>query len=298
LHDRAGTTRDSLTGLQRWRYVVVGPDPQDARAKPRRDDLLVRPTAAGRRAQDIWRPLARVVEARWHARFGTEDVQRLREALLAIARRLDTALPDYLPLVYPTQNGKAEVPKPSTRGARTAPDVDLSVLLSRVLLTFTVDFEQESAISLPTSANALRVLDETGVRVRELPRLTGVSKEANAMSVGFLQRHGLVSVEPDPSASRGKVVRLTPKGRKAQDKYHRLLGATEESWLTRFGSDDIRELRESLGRLVGPQPNAGLSPLFAGLEPYPDGWRASVRRPDTLPHYPMVLHRGGYPDGS
>ena len=35
-----------------------------------------------------------------------------------------------------------------------------------------------------------------------------------------------------------------------------------------------------------------------GLEPYPDGWRAKVRRPEALPHYPMVLHRGGYPDGS
>ena len=38
--------------------------------------------------------------------------------------------------------------------------------------------------------------------------------------------------------------------------------------------------------------------LFGGLEPYPDNWRASVRRPATLPHFPMVLHRGGYPDGS
>ena len=34
------------------------------------------------------------------------------------------------------------------------------------------------------------------------------------------------------------------------------------------------------------------------FEPYPDNWRASVRRPATLPHFPMVLHRGGYPDGS
>ena len=39
-------------------------------------------------------------------------------------------------------------------------------------------------------------------------------------------------------------------------------------------------------------------PSRLGLEPYPDNWRAQVRRPETLPHYPMVLHRGGYPDGS
>ena len=42
----------------------------------------------------------------------------------------------------------------------------------------------------------------------------------------------------------------------------------------------------------------GGPPLMQGLEPYPDGWRAKVRRPGVLPHYPMVLHRGGYPDGS
>jgi hypothetical protein len=26
--------------------------------------------------------------------------------------------------------------------------------------------------------------------------------------------------------------------------------------------------------------------LFGGPEPYPDNWRASVREPQTLPHYP------------
>jgi hypothetical protein len=40
------------------------------------------------------------------------------------------------------------------------------------------------------------------------------------------------------------------------------------------------------------------SRLFSGLDPYPEGWRARVIEPETLPHYPMVLHRGGYPDGS
>jgi DNA-binding MarR family transcriptional regulator len=165
-------------------------------------------------------------------------------------------------------------------------------------LTFTVDFERESKISLPISANTLRVLDETGVRVRDLPRLTGVSKEANSMSVGFLERHGCVVVEPDPSANRGRVVRLTTKGRKAQDKYRRVLDMTEQHWATRFGGEVVADLRGSLERLVGAGPGARRSVLMKGMEPYPEGWRALVRQPETLPHYPMVLHRGGYPDGS
>jgi hypothetical protein len=67
-------------------------------------------------------------------------------------------------------------------------------------------------------------------------------------------------------------------------------------WQARFGKD-VSTLRESLERLAG-EPTAQLSPLFRGLEPYRQGWRASVPRPGTLPHFPMVLHRGGFPDGS
>jgi diadenosine tetraphosphatase ApaH/serine/threonine PP2A family protein phosphatase len=53
-------------------------------------------------------------------------------------------------------------------------------------------------------------------------------------------------------------------------------------------------LRATLEPLVGDSRGSG---LFPGLEPYPDGWRASVRKPEILPHFPTVLHRGGYPDG-
>ena len=65
----------------------------------------------------------------------------------------------------------------------------------------------------------------------------------------------------------------------------------------RFGHDLISKLRESLEQLVGGD-TAEQSRLFEGLRPYPDGWRSSVRKPEILPHYPMVLHRGGFPDGA
>jgi DNA-binding MarR family transcriptional regulator len=254
LHARARTARDSLAGLQRRGYVVVAPDRGRGAAVP--TDSIVSPTPAGRIAQKTWEPLAAVVEQRWEERFGAEPVDRLRGSLRPS-----------------TNNGKAELfvaePAPAAHG--TTPRDDLSALLAKVLLAFTLDFELESRISLPISANTLRVLDESGVRLRDLPRLTGVSKEANSMAVGFLARRECVVVEADPGAGRGKVVRLTPKGQRARAEYHRILDTTEQHWRTRFG---------------------------AGLTPYPDGWRASVRKPESLPHYPMVLHRGGYPDGS
>ena len=210
--------------------------------------------------------------------------------------------PAYLPVVHPTQNGKLDPPPYREVGRGTAtrpvPDAALSPLLSGVLLAFTVDFETGSRISLAISANTLRVLDLAGIRLRDLPPLSGVSPEAIAMCAGWLERHGCTVTEPDESAGRGKVLRLTSKGHKAQQKYQRLLTETEASWRTRFGDGTIVELRAALEAVVGGGTLAS-SPLTAGLAPYPDNWRArGRRRPATLPHHPMVLHRGGYPDGS
>ncbi|MGA2931460.1 MAG: hypothetical protein ABSE98_05140, partial [Acidimicrobiales bacterium] len=210
--------------------------------------------------------------------------------------------PAYLPVVLPTQNGKSEpaLPRTAITGAATARTsaADMSQLLSGVLVAFTIDFERASRISLPISANTLRVLHPSGVRIRDLPRFTGISREANAMCAGWLERHGCAVAERDPAAARGKVLRLTDKGQRAQQKYRRLLDTTEVSWRATYGADAVDDLRAALQRVVGDGTLAS-SPLAQGLEPHPDNWRAGVRqRPDTLPHHPMVLHRGGYPDGS
>ncbi len=116
------------------------------------------------------------------------------------------------------------------------------------------------------------------------------------MACNFAANRRLIVIESDAAGGKWKVARLTQKGAKARDLYDELLGSLEGRWLDRFGSDVMARLRVSLQRLTGP--GGPQSPLFAGLEPYPDGWRAAVRPPATLPHFPMVLHRGGYPDGS
>ena len=61
--------------------------------------------------------------------------------------------------------------------------------------------------------------------------------------------------------------------------------------------EDVKCLQSALENMVGDGTYTA-SPLAAGLESHPDNWRDRVRRPETLPHYPMILHRGGYPDGS
>jgi hypothetical protein len=91
------------------------------------------------------------------------------------------------------------------------------------------------------------------------------------------------------------VATLTPKGRHVQNKCRDRLGQVEDAWQARFGEQAIGGLRRALERLAGP---AKAPAVFAGLEPPPGGWRAGMRARDTLPRYPMVLHRGGFSDGS
>jgi DNA-binding MarR family transcriptional regulator len=291
-------TRTNLNGMERWGYLVVAPDPAGRRPKPPRADWVIRATPKGRKAQEIWRPLFGAIEKRWQARFGSDEIGQLRQSLWTLASQIDVELPDCLPILGYGLFSRGPVHERRTpAGREDGIRLPLSALLSRVLLAFALEFERESDLSLAIGANVVRVLDEKGVRVRDLPLLTGVSKEAIAMATGVLQKRGVAVVEPDQSSSRVKVARLTAKGREAQAACHRLLGIVEGRWQARFGKDTVRTLRELLERLVG-EPTAQRSPLFRGLEPYPDGWRAPVRQPNTLPHYPMVLHRGGFPDGS
>jgi DNA-binding MarR family transcriptional regulator len=281
-------TPTNLNGMVRWGYVVVAPDPADNRPKPPRSQWVIRATPKGRMAQEVWRPLFSVIEKRWQGRFGKDHTGRLRKSLESLIGGMETDLLDCLPIL-----GYGWFSRGPDRERLAPPgrDLTLSALLSRVLLAFAIEFEHESDLSLASGANVLRVLDQKGVPVRDLPVLSGVSKEAIAMALGVLRKKGVAIVEQGLASSRTKVARLTPRGLEAQGAYRKLLGIVEERWQERFGKDTIRTLRELLERLAG-------EPLFRGLEPYADGWRASVHKPETLPHYPMVLHRGGFPDGS
>jgi DNA-binding MarR family transcriptional regulator len=264
---------------------------------------VIHATASGRQAQQVWRPLTGAIEQRWAERFGADNTAALIESLQAVEEQLDPALPDCLPILgyglwsTPGRERPADRRRPATGPGQRAeppqPLADLPALLSRVLLAFAVEFEHESTVSLAISANVLRVLDEDGVRVRDLPGLSGVSKEGINMAMGILTKHGLAVSRPATDRGRGQVATLTPRGRSAQNKCRERLSEIEHRWQERFGGGTVAALREALERLTsGPG-----SRLSEGLEPPAGGWRAAVRGTGTLPQFPMVLHRGGFPDG-
>lgn len=309
---RLARTGTNLDGMRRWGYVTVDAGPGDSRYKARHDGLVLSATRLGLQAREVWQPLTGIIEQRWRDRFGAADIDRLHAALQRLAGRLGPWLPDCLPILgyglYSRGKGPREdryldaqsaYERGGGPGGQQSEDVSalaLPWLLARVLLALAIDYERESRISLAIAANLLRVLDGRGIRLRDLPGLTGVSKESIAIAAGFTERADVAKVSADPGGGRWKALQLTPKGRLVRDMYLDRLESLEDRWQQRFGADVVAGLRSSLERLAGSGGPG--SPLFAGLEPDPANWRADVRPPRTLPHFPMVLHRGGYPDGS
>jgi DNA-binding MarR family transcriptional regulator len=292
-------TRTNLDGMRRWGYITIdGTAEKIHNGRPGPHSVLLA-TARGVRARQVWLPLPGLIEQRWRERFGAGEMSRLRDALLSVVSRLDPGLPDCLPILGHGLLSRGPDPSlpPRPGHVEAAAGLALSALLSRALLSFAIEYERESGLSLAASANLLRILGAEGTRLRDLPRLAGISKEAVNGALGVLLSAGLAAEEPDPAASRGKIARLTPAGVRAERGYLELVGTIEQRWRERFTADAISALRQALEALAtssGGQP----PPLFGCLRPYPDNWRARVRPPTTLPHYPMVLHRGGYPDGS
>jgi hypothetical protein len=170
-------------------------------------------------------------------------------------------------------------------------ELPLWTLLSRVLLAFAVEFENAVPLSLAVAANLLRVLTPDGVRSRDLPALSGTSREAVAMAMGIATKRGLVREGKDPDSGRWRVARLTPRGQLARDAYYEIAADIEAHWRARYGPQSVGALRAVLERLPEQQ-------LLDGTDAYPEGWRAQLERPAVLPHYPMILHRGAFPDGS
>lgn len=295
----------TLGGMERWGYVWVAPPRARKPPAARRDgfgsaralkaDWVVRPARAGTAAQEIWPALLTEIEGRWRSRFGADEVAELREACLAL--RAD-ALPEYLPIVVGANGMVSEI---EPEGPQASAPVPLSALVAQILLAYTVGFERESPLSLPLSETVVRTLGEgEPVDVRELPAATAVSPEAVAMALTYLVKAGLV----DGKSS----VRLTKAGLAALAAARAAHPQVERAWRDEHGRTALARLRAAMSAILD-QRDGSRSRLALGLEPYPGGWRAGGRYvaqtdavladPSTgLPRHPLVLPRGGWPDGS
>jgi DNA-binding MarR family transcriptional regulator len=277
--------------LERWGFVRLETNRSEERAMPLkphrragrilrdgwgsgrgiRPDWIVRLTAKGVKAVEIWRPLADEIEQRWQERFGKTRIDKLREAMQAVVSQLDVDLPWGLNTDWRVATTTAFPP----RAVGSPVDAALPVLFSKLLLAFTIEFNGASPTPLALCANTLRVLSGKPIGEREIPRLTGASPETSG--VGWEIRR-YVAIEPDPTARRGKVVRLTPLGLKAQQTYFQVVGEIEKRWGERFGTRKTQRIRESLEGLF-EQQEGGRAVLSKGLIPPPGVVRAGIQAP-------------------
>jgi len=144
-----------------------------------------------------------------------------------------------------------------------------------LLLAFTIEFERESCVPLRLCANTLRVLGPTRLPLGEIPRLTGASAETS--DIGW-ELEPYVAIERTPTGRRGKGVRLTPLGLRAQRAYHELIREIENRWEVRFGRERIRSVRDCLENLLVARRDTRIL-LAEGLVPAGETIRARAQGP-------------------
>jgi hypothetical protein len=274
----------NIGGLERWGWITVGDAGGGRRAgygshRGVTSGTVLRVTRAGAYARRLWPEVVAGHEQRWRDRFGGGVVDSLRDAL----RRYAGAMPSAPPEVHPSDGFRTHVVESH------APDEDgwLAGLLGQALTSLTLGQEEGSPVSLPLAANFLRVIDGETVRIRDLPELSGVSREAVAMATGFLERGGLAESGPQRS------ITLTAAGRAALGDYRARATAGEDQAL-RAALEAVVSRREALAEGLVPPPGG-----WRGEKPYLAQTRRVLADPAAaLPWQPMVLHRGGWPDGS
>jgi methyltransferase (TIGR00027 family) len=255
---------------------------------------------------------------------------RQRRALL-ISAALDRAPPRSHPARSRRRLASAaprpHLATPDGGEATVAADRPLSALLSQALVAFTIEFDNESEhqiqhrttsgpaagsrgpwlVSETMWANFMQFVRPAGVPLRDVAALADIT------NLNGLERWGYVTVGPDRADDRAKpprrdwVVHPTAAGQRAQHIWRPLTAEIERRWRDRFGAEHVGALADALRGLFAEA--GGQQRIAAGLVPYPGGWRAHppylsqteallADPAAALPYYPMVSHRGGFPDGS
>ena len=268
---------------------------------PPQDEAIVRAQKGRPRAQDVWAALPPVIDDRWRERLGG----RPSTGWSGRSGRSSTGCPSNRRPIFPSSippraaSRGAPSPcahdgggRPARRHAVPAPQRRAAGLHGRVRVRL-------ADLPAHQRQHPARSSTDSGTRVSDLPPASPASRgkptpcasdgwNATAASSADRTRRRAGARSSD---SRRRVRR---RSRTAQ----RTLGDTEEAWRTTYGSRHVDELRAALEDVVGDGTLAS-SPLAAGpCAPPRQLASPGPARPRHCPHHPMVLHRGGYPDGS
>jgi DNA-binding MarR family transcriptional regulator len=278
-------TPTDLHGMRRWGYVEVEGWARSASGRPPLK-AVVRPTGRGAEVATIWDGVPAEVEERWDERYGSTVVAELRGALIDLAEELDPGLPDTMPIVRHGWATRRDDEPEGRAGPVPIAELGLDSLLARPLTAFALEYEATGKLSLALCANLFPALGAEPTPLRDLPDATGIQREQVDNIAGYLERAGLAELVPIPGAKRGKALALTGRGEEARTKAARKLARLETTWEERHGP-------------ILERGREALAPLDVAFPEHPPGsWRAESKELARLPRFPLVTHRGGFPDGA
>lgn len=134
----------------------------------------------------------------------------------------------------------------------------LGALLGRAQQLFITDCEARLAtagypdLAIAHGTNVLRHLTPgRPLKVPDLVRASGISKQAVSQHLAYLTDHGYVSVSPDPDDRRATIVELTDHGALALTRIQRVFAQVHHDWARTYGADEFRNLVQTLTRITG-----------------------------------------------
>ena len=134
------------------------------------------------------------------------------------------------------------------------PETLLSLLdaaTESVLAEFRRELEEAGYADIrPTHGCVFRFVRDDGMRLTELARLAGMTKQSVGELVDDLVDLGYVERIPDPEDRRAKLICLTDRGIEAQKVGFGLLADVEDRWVERFGATRMKQLRKLLEEAV------------------------------------------------
>lgn len=94
------------------------------------------------------------------------------------------------------------------------------------------------------------LLEEDGLRIGEIARRAGLSKQTMTTMVRLCERDGLVERHADPGDGRATVIHLTAKARRFEPVAEHVLARLERDTRAELGEARVAELRDALQALA------------------------------------------------
>jgi DNA-binding MarR family transcriptional regulator len=119
--------------------------------------------------------------------------------------------------------------------------------------------EGRQAVLRGLRSSQLRLLSMTpadGMRVTDLAERVGMTKQALGEFANDLEARGLLETVRDPADKRVRILRPTPRGRKAVEASQSVIGELEREWRRRLGARKWDQLRTLLSEAATAGPSS------------------------------------------